>query len=136
MTIKRARTIFSIAWIGGTLPLVILIQIRMLKGFYLGDWTELLSWVTHLVLPGAAVVISSWFVTGGQSGSQQVSMPVTFWGGLILSTVYVFLLYAVVLFEPAYELEWTEVFRLSGFYLGLFQGLVLLALGKFYIENH
>jgi hypothetical protein len=134
--IRRARTTLSLIWVCGALPLVFLLIARSINRFYSEELMEVWSWVSQLLIPILAIVVSSWSVKGVSGDTSPVHSPVVFWGALALSVAYILALYLVVTLEPIYEVTWVRVFQTSGIYLGVVQGVVLLALGKFFIENH
>ncbi|PWT81154.1 MAG: hypothetical protein C5B58_10255 [Acidobacteria bacterium] len=103
--------------------------------FYQGDLMDLWSWIAQLLFPVLGLIIAAWSAGGRHGDELQVRSNVVFWGALILSLFYVCALYLVVWLEPLSSEDWSLVFRSSGFYLGIFQTVVITALGKFFIEN-
>lgn len=135
MTVRTARAALSLVWLLAMAPLVLQLVYRSAVGFYKGDIIELWSWMSQLLFPVVALIISSWSVEEVQGDTHVIRSPFVFWGALLLSVMYIGSLYLVVIVEPLAENDWVSVFRSSGVYLGFIQGIVVLALGKFFIEN-
>jgi hypothetical protein len=114
---------------------VLLLVARTVTRFYGDDVKELWSWVAQLLFPVLSLIVAAWTVGGAHSDSRPIRSAMVFWGTLLLSLFYVATLYLVVGLEPLSPGDWLTVFRSSGWYLGLFQGIVIGALGKFFIEN-
>ena len=138
MSVQRARDVLSILWVMVSGPLVLFLIARSVSGYYGHEPEKIIdlwSWVFQFLFPVLGIIVAAWSVGAVRSQKKSIhSMPV-FWGALILSVFYLFALWLVVVLEPFSEAQWSAVFRNSGIYLGPVQGIVVTALGKFFIEN-
>jgi hypothetical protein len=135
MKVARARGALSGCWLLGIAPLLLLMVARSVTGFYKGEIIELWSWLVQLLFPVLGIITASWSVGGTHADDVDVKSPSVFWFTLGCSVFYLIAIYMVVFLEPGSEENWVTVFRNSGIYLGFIQGIVVTALGKFFIEN-
>jgi peptidoglycan/LPS O-acetylase OafA/YrhL len=134
MNIRRARGIISLFWIISAGLLIILVSFQTILGKYGHDWEIVWSWLTPLVFPILSLVVAVWTLSNNPVEEKAVrSLPI-FWGAMLLSIFYMVLLWGVVLLEPLSELSWTDIMKWSGWYLGIIQGVVAGAIGKFFVE--
>ena len=112
-----------------------LLVARSVTGFYRGDMMELWSWVSQLIFPVLGIILAAWSVKATEVDAKQVTSPAVFWGALLVSIFYIASLYLVIALEPLSSGDWISALHSSGIYLGLLQGFVIIALGKFFIEN-
>jgi hypothetical protein len=135
MTVQRARAALSFVWVISVGALVLLFVPRSVMRFYPGDPLEAWTWLVQLSFPALGIIIAAWSVTGSDADDTPVRSQYVFWCALVLSLIYLATIYVVVGLEPQSEDAWLTVFHNSGIYLGFFQGVVVAALGKFFIEN-
>jgi hypothetical protein len=103
--------------------------------FYPGELLDAWTWLVQLLFPVLGIIIAAWSVTGSDADDTPVRSQYVFWCALVLSLFYLATIYVVVGLEPQSKDDWLTVFHNSGIYLGFFQGIVVAALGKFFIEN-
>jgi uncharacterized membrane protein len=139
MKVKTARTILSITWVVGSVPLILFVALQGLNQVY-GDsesWDKGWLWIMPLLFPILGTIIGSWSVGHNEVDSLQISSNSAFWLTMLLSLVYFAILYAgmvigAIVFEHS---NWNFVMRSTGWFLGTFQALISIALTKFFIEN-
>jgi hypothetical protein len=135
MTIKQARGIISFIWIAATAPLVILVGIQTALGKYGHEWDSVWSWLSPLIFPTLALVIAVWSLSDNPVEKKAVRSLASFWGTVVLSVSYLFLIWGLILVEPFSEFGWANIMRSSGLYLGFIQGVVAAAIAKFFVEH-
>jgi len=135
MTVQGARAILSLIWVLSSGLLVLLLVARSVTGFYRGDLMELWSWVSQLLFPVLGIILAAWSANASEADAKPVTSPFVFWGALLVSIIYIASLYLVIALEPISAGDWISALHSSGIYLGLLQGFVIIALGKFFIEN-
>ncbi|MHB8272309.1 hypothetical protein [Bradyrhizobium sp.] len=135
MTVQRARAALSLIWVMLVGPLVLLFVARSVMRFYPGELLDAWTWLVQLLFPVLGIIIAAWSVTGSDADDTPVRSQYVFWCALVLSLFYLATIYVVVGLEPQSKDDWLTVFHNSGIYLGFFQGVVVAALGKFFIEN-
>jgi cellobiose-specific phosphotransferase system component IIC len=136
MTVRHAKSWLSIGWMCAAAPLVILLVLRQLNGFYGSDPKDVWSWFSQFVLPALTLLVGAWTVSASPSDEKQIDNPAVFWAAVVLSAFYVVLLYVVVGNQAASSQPWSEQFKQSALFLGIIQGLVVGVLGKFFIESN
>jgi hypothetical protein len=135
MTIRRARGILSLFWIASSCPLILLLGLQTAVNKYGDDWDLAWAWLSPLVFPILSIVIAVWTLSDDPAGDKPVRSRSMFWGTMCLCAFYMVMLWGILLIEPTSELSWTDLMKRSGWFLGLFQGVVAGAIAKFFIEN-
>jgi hypothetical protein len=157
MTVGRARSILSFLWIGLSAPLIFYIIALTLivigtKGEVVHhavtstadrcekidaelDWHLLWSWLTPLVFPTLALIVGVWSVSSSRGDKIEVKSKDTFWGTIIISGIYFGAIYFVLALQPLTQACFTELLKVSGWFLGSIQTIAALALSKFFVEN-
>lgn len=136
MTVRGAKLWLSVGWTVAMAPLVIILILRQLDGFYGNDAKEVWSWFSQFVLPALTLLAGAWTVAASSSEQKQIDNTVVFWIAAAMSIFYIVLLYVVIGKQPTSPLPWQEQFRQSALFLGIIQGLVIGVLGKFFIESN
>lgn len=136
MTVRGAKLWLSVGWTVAMAPLVIILILRQLDGFYGTDAKEVWSWFSQFVLPALTLLAGAWTVAASSSEQKQIDNTVVFWIAVAMSIFYIVLLYIVIGKQPTSPLPWQEQFKQSALFLGIIQGLVIGVLGKFFIESN
>jgi hypothetical protein len=135
MTIGRARAILSLLWIVLTCPIILIISIQTVLGVYGEDWDLPWSWLLSLIFPTLSLVVAVWTVSTATVTEKPVRSMHVFWGAVIISVFYLTNLYIAVILGHYSPLTIERVLKASAWYLVPLQGLVTVALGKFFVEN-
>jgi hypothetical protein len=135
MTVRGAKLWLSIGWMIALAPLVVILVLRQLNDFYGSDAKEVWSWFSQFVLPALTLLGGAWAVSASPNDQKPIDNPMVFWIAGALSVFYIVLLYVVIGKQPTSSLAWQEQFKQSALFLGVFQGLVIGVLGKFFIES-
>jgi hypothetical protein len=135
MTVRSAKLWLSVGWACALAPLVIVLVLRQLDGFYGNDPKEVWSWFSQFVLPALTLLGGAWTVAASPSDQKPVENTPVFWVAAALSVFYVALLYVVIGKQPWSSLAWQEQFKQSALFLAIIQGVVIGVLGKFFIES-
>jgi len=135
MTVRSAKLWLSVGWMGVLAPLVIILILRQLDGFYGNDAKEVWSWFSQFVLPALTLLAGAWSVSASPTDQKPIDNPMVFWIAVALSVFYIALLYVVIGQQPLSPVPWQEQFKQSALFLGVFQGLVIGVVGKFFIES-
>ncbi len=125
----------SIGWSCAVAPLVVILVLRQLNGYYGDDPKEVWNWFTQFVLPATTLLAGAWTVTAAPSDKNPIDNPVVFWVAAVLSAFYLIMLYVVIGMQARSALSWQELFKQSALFLGILQGLVIAVVGKFFIES-
>lgn len=136
MTVRGAKLWLSIGWTAAMAPLVIVLILRQLEGFYGSDAKEVWSWFSQFVLPALTLLAGAWTVSTSPSEQKPIDNAAVFWIAVAMSVFYIVLLYVVIGKQPTSPLPWQEQFKQSALFLGIIQGLVIGVLGKFFIESN
>jgi hypothetical protein len=136
MTVRGAKLWLSIGWTAAMAPLVIVLILRQLEGFYGSDAKEVWSWFSQFVLPALTLLAGAWTVSTPPSEQKPIDNAAVFWIAVAMSVFYIVLLYVVIGKQPTSPLPWQEQFKQSALFLGIIQGLVIGVLGKFFIESN
>jgi hypothetical protein len=135
MTVRAAKLWLSTGWICILAPLVIILVLRQLDGFYGNDAKEVWSWFGQFVLPALTLLGGAWSVAATPNDKNPIENPMVLWIAVALSAFYIVLLYIVIGKQPWSPLPWQEQFKQSALFLTILQGLVIGVLGKFFIES-
>jgi len=135
MTVRGAKLWLSGGWMAAMAPLVIILILRQLDGFYGSDPKEVWSWFSQFVLPALTLLGGAWTVAAAPSDQKQIDNTIVFWVAVAMSAFYIVLLYVVIGKQPTSPLPWQDQFKQSALFLGIIQGLVIGVLGKFFIES-
>jgi hypothetical protein len=135
MTIGRARSVLSTLWLCAAFPLFLLFVIQSVLGKYGDEWDMPWNWFIPLTGPILSLIIAVWTIDESFDDQTEVRSLTVFRGTVALSVLYIVCLYAIILVHPFSDQPIQAVFRNSGWYLGIIQGFVMGALGKFFIEN-
>lgn len=132
MTVRTAKLSLTVLWGLAVIPLLLILVLRQLAGFFEADGQVAWTWVAQYVLPGVTLIGGAWTVAEpADVGHGRVS-PVVFWGAFVLSAFYLVLLFLVLAALAHGSIRQTV--EGSGLFLGLIQGVVVGWLGKFFIE--
>jgi hypothetical protein len=135
MTVRGAKMALSIGWLLAVAPLIIVLVLRQLGGYYGANPKEVWNWFTQFVLPALTLLAGAWTVTTAPGDKSRFDNSFVFWLAAALSAFYVALLYFVIGMQTWSQLPWQEVFKQSALFLGILQGLVIGVVGKFFIES-
>jgi hypothetical protein len=135
MTVRGAKLWLSVGWMGAVAPLIVILVLRQVNGFYGADAKEVWSWFSQFVIPALTLLAGAWTVSASPADQNQIGNPMVFWIAVFLSIFYVALLYVVIGSQPWSTLTWQEQFKQSALFLGVIQGLVIGVVGKFFIES-
>ena len=96
MTVRGAKLSLSIGWLIAVGPLIIVLVLRQLNGFFGSDLKEVWNWFSQFVLPGLTLLGGAWTVSGSPNDQKEVDNKPVFWVAVALSGFYLILLYLVV----------------------------------------
>ena len=138
MTLGRARAILSISWVAMTIPLVALIFIQTLHDNY-EEWDTGFGWLIPLVFPVLSFIFATYTVGETEKDRLVLRSLHGFVLCLVASIFYLSLLYVIVVSMPREPLQLKNYIehkmRPSSWYLGTIQGLVVILVGKFFLEH-
>lgn len=139
MKVKAARSLLSVVWVVGSVPIIVIIALQSLNQVY-GDaenWDKGWLWMMPLIFPVLGTIIGSWSVGRNESDSLEISSSAAFWLTMLLSCVYFIIFYGgLIIGSLIYKhSNWDFIMRSTGWFLGMFQALISVALTKFFIEN-
>jgi hypothetical protein len=145
MTVGRARAILSTAWVLLALPLIAIIFLQTVGGKY-EEWEDGFGWLIPLVFPILSLMFATWTVAQTRKDRVVVANKHVFYLSLVASIFYLVLLYVVVgkmprkdtAFAPdakAFQDYVEHVMRPSLWYLGTIQAVVVVVIGKFFLEH-
>ncbi|MBK5959644.1 hypothetical protein CCR97_15730 [Rhodoplanes elegans] len=132
MTVRTAKIALTALWGVAIMPLLLILILRQLNGFYGSEAQAAWTWVAQYVFPGMTLIGGAWTVTDHPEDAEKRASTVVVWGALVLSAFYLLVLYLVLGAQARGSLE--DVLQGSGLFLGLIQGVVVGWLGKFFIE--
>jgi hypothetical protein len=138
MTIGRARAILSITWVALSIPLVGIVFLQTLNRKY-EEWDTGFGWVVPLVFPVLSFIIATWTVAQSRKDKMVMRNFYIFGASMLLSVAYILALYTVLWMMPseigAFHVYVKDVLRPSSWYLGTMQAIVVVAVGKFFLEE-
>jgi hypothetical protein len=138
MIVRTAKMSLSVLWLIAIAPLILILILRQMSGFYNTPNTDLKdvwSWVSQFVLPGLTLMAGAWTVSSSPADGGPVENPIVFWIAVGMSAFYLAVLYVVVALQAGTDQPWPETFKQSALYLGIVQGAVIGVVGKFFIES-
>jgi hypothetical protein len=142
MTLGRAKAIISYIWlILGSIIYALVVYLTLIGKFRFSasDWDAGLSWVTPLVLPVLGFIIPTWTIVGTNKDHVILKNIHVFIAAVLMSVLYLLALFGVLWLLPqeigAIEKYVNEVMRTSSWFLGTFQALIVVVLGKFFLEE-
>ena len=139
MKIKTARSSLSIIWVVGSVPIILIVNLQTLNQTY-GDaqnWDKGWMWIMPLIFPTLGSIIGSWSVGDNKVDNLEVASKSAFVLTVILSVLYLSTMYSgLIVGSVSYRhSNWDYVIRATNWFLTAFQGLLSIALTKFFIEN-
>jgi hypothetical protein len=142
MTVGRAKAIISYLWIiFGSLIFGVVVYQTMIGKFRFspGDWDAGLSWVTPLIFPVLGFIIPTWTVGPTKKDLVVLKHVHVFFAAVFFSVLYFFGLIGVLWRLPReiseIEAYVNDVMRTSSWFLGTVQALVIVVVGKFFLEE-
>ena len=142
MTLGRAKAIISYVWLilGATIfGLVVYLTLIDKFRFSRSNWDAGLSWVTPLILPVLAFMIPTWTIGTSKKDRMALKHNHVFFAAVFLSLLYFLGLFGVLWRLPReigeIEKYVNDVMRTSSWFLGAAQGLIIVVLGKFFLEE-
>ncbi|MFD2180582.1 hypothetical protein [Rhodoplanes azumiensis] len=132
MTVRTAKLVLTALWGVAVMPLLLILILRQLNGFYGTEAEAAWTWVAQYVFPGMTLIGGAWTVTDHPEDAEKRASAVVVWGALVLSAFYLLVLYLVLGAQARGPVK--DVLQGSGLFLGLIQGVVVGWLGKFFIE--
>ncbi len=93
MTIKTAKIALTALWGVCAIPLLLVLVLRQLNGFY-GDQAQAAwSWAAQFVFPNLTLIGGAWSVAGSPEDDKPLGSAIVFWGAMIVSAFYIVILY-------------------------------------------
>jgi hypothetical protein len=136
--VRTARSLLSITWVVGSVPLILIVTLQGFNQVYGPDnWDKGWLWIMPLLFPVLGIIIASWTAGHSQYDDLDMSSDYVFWLTMILSFVYLTILYAGVIVEVVVyrHSNWDFIMHSTEWFLAVFQGLISVAITKFFIEN-
>jgi cellobiose-specific phosphotransferase system component IIC len=137
--VKAARSLLSVVWVVGSVPLIVIVALQSFNQVYgdMENWDKGWLWIMPLLFPVLGTIIGSWSVGHNESDNLEISSGATLWLTVLLSAVYFVIFYsALITGSLVYKHNnWDFIMRSTGWFLGMFQALITIALTKFFIEN-
>jgi hypothetical protein len=132
MTVKSAKIVLTALWGVGAIPLLSILVLRQLNGFY-GDQAQAAwSWAAQFLFPNLTLIGGAWSVAASPDEDKPLGSSIVFWGAVVASAFYLAVLYVVLGAHASGSMR--SSLEQSGLFLGLIQALVVGWLGKFFIE--
>jgi hypothetical protein len=142
MTVGRAKAIISYVWLifGGTIfGLVVYLTLIGKFRFSPTNWDAGLSWVIPLILPVLAFMVATWTVQTTQKDRMVLRHSHVFFAAVFFSVLYFLGLFGVLWRLPREigEIEnyVDDVMHTSSWYFGAAQALIIVVVGKFFLEE-
>jgi hypothetical protein len=134
MTVRAAKMALSLGWLIAAAPLIFVLVLRQQSGFFGTDPKDVWGWFSQFVLPALTLLGGAWSVTVSPNDAKPIDNPLVFWVAAALSLFYLALLYLVIANLVGSQHPLVQL-KDSSLFLGIFQGLVIGVLGKFFIES-
>ncbi len=127
--LNKVRTSILRIWlIGAGMSTLILVVTSILRG-NADAARDVWSWFLPLVLPTIGLMVgvvgAAALVKNGERNVRNDFFNIAWW----LSIAYLFILSLTILLEPLSPLKGSELYGVSNYWMGPFQGLVIAALG-------
>jgi hypothetical protein len=140
VSVGRARAVLSTVWIVLGLPLIGVVFLQTIKGKYgQNDWDTGFSWLIPLLFPTLSLIIATWTVAETPKDRIIMTNKHVFYLSLTVSIFYLGMLYSVIGFMPPtlseFETYVANIMRRSSWYLGTVQAIVVVLVGKFFLEH-
>jgi hypothetical protein len=138
MTVGGARAILSTTWVVLSIPLIGIVFLQTINKKY-EEWDTGFGWLVPLIFPVLSFIIATWTVAQSRKDKMVMKNFYIFGASMLMSVAYLAALYAVLMMMPseigAFHTYVKEVLRPSSWYLGTFQATVVVAVGKFFLEE-
>ncbi len=138
MTIGRARAILSYLWVVMSIPLIAIVFLQTVNKKF-EEWETGFGWLIPLVFPVLSFIIATWTVAESRKDQLVLKNRYVFVASMLLSVFYLLSLYTIVVLMPREFDEFRnyvkEVLRPSSWYLGTIQAIVVVVVGKFFLEE-
>jgi len=125
-------------WIFLATPLIAIVFFQTINRKY-DEWDTGFGWLTPLVFPVLSFIIATWTVAESREDRMVLKNTYVFVASVVLSVFYLSLLYAILLSMPVEIKDFRDyvvsVMRPSLWYLGTIQAIVVVAVGKFFLED-
>ncbi|HKA73649.1 MAG TPA: hypothetical protein VKE26_17695 [Xanthobacteraceae bacterium] len=135
MTIRTAKLTISLVWMAGAIPLLLILIVRQLAGFYETDPKVAWTWAAQYLFPTLTLIGGAWSVASSAAEDTPMSSTVVVWGAILLSVFYIAVLYLILGAQAVSIQPAQTIFEQSGLYLSLLNALVVGWLGKFFVES-
>jgi len=137
LTVGQARAMLSYVWIILALPLFAIVFFQTVRQRY--EWETGFGWLIPLLFPNLAIIVATWTLSETRKEQIVLKNRYVFILSLLFSIVYLLALYTVVWQMPldfdAVKVYVEKVMRYSSWYLGAFQAIVVVVVGKFFLEE-
>jgi hypothetical protein len=135
MTIKTAKIALSLVWVIGAIPLLLILILRQLVGFYDPDPKAAWTWAAQFLFPNLTLIGGAWSVAASPGENGPISSSIVVWGAMVLSGFYLVVLYLILGVQALSTRPWQTIFEQSALFLGLLNALVVGWLGKFFVQS-
>jgi hypothetical protein len=142
MTVGRAKAIISYIWLFfGSIIFALVVYLTLIGKFRFspGDWDAGLAWVTPLTLPVLGFMVPTWTIGTTKKDSIVLKHAHVFFAAVFLSILYFVGLFYIIWLLPRkiddIETYVNDVMRTSSWFLGTVQALVIVVIGKFFLED-
>lgn len=129
--VGSARAGLARVWLFGAAAIAALLIAQTVAGKFGGQAARAWGWFLPTVLPTLTVILTAWFAAGDESKAQAVDAGV-YRMAFGLSLAYVALVALTLLAQPLSSQSPLEFMTTSNLWLGPFQGLVGLGIGRFF----
>lgn len=124
----------AVIWFSGAAFLFLLLFIQTVLGRYVDRVEDVWSWFASVLVPVLTLIAGAFFSNKLGTGSDRGKVnPSVYRIAAGMSTIYLLVINATVLLSPFSPIPALELMNLSELWLELFQGLLTMALGVFFV---
>jgi hypothetical protein len=142
MTVGRAKAVISYIWLFfGSIIFSIVVYLTLIGKFRFapGNWDAGLAWATPLILPVLGFIVPTWTIGTTKKDSIVLKHAHVFFAAVFLSVLYFLGLFYILWLLPReiddIEAYVNDVMRTSSWFLGTVQALLIVVVGKFFLEE-
>lgn len=137
MSMRKCKKQLTVVWFSGGGLVFILLFFQTILGHYESGVSQAWGWALPTIMPTLSLIIG--VLVSDALGISEVTKKTTdqfvFWLAIWLSVAYLASVLLTILFQPFSGRSPIEVFVSANLWLGPFQGLVVAALGAFFVRE-
>ena len=135
VALSQVRSRVSAVWLIGSGAIFLLLAVQCMLGKYEDKGQQVWGWVLPMIAPNFSLIFTVIRMDALRKGKAQSVRKTFYTVALSLSVAYLVSILLTILIEPYTPYDALQLFELSNFWLGPFQGVVSSSLGVLYFSK-